>query len=133
MKAKIDADEWLNKFEQELKDVTVKPCLVSGAAFPLGSELMKNYHTNNHSHLKRFNAALTKTRQKIEIAFGSLEGRWHILTDNGVRDPAFIRDISLVCESLPLRKGQLSLPCFMECCHSKLRSSWAPPPANVNS
>ena len=100
LKAKIDADEWLNEFEQELKDVTVKPYLIGDAAFPLGPELMKNYDTSNHSHQKRFNAALTKTRQKIETAFGSLKGRWHILTDNCIRDPAYIRDISLVCASL---------------------------------
>ena len=100
LKAKIDADEWLNEFEQELKDVTVKPYLIGDAAFPLGPELMKNYDTSNHSHQKRFNAALTKTRQKIETAFGSLKGRWHILTDNFIRDPAYIRDISLVCASL---------------------------------
>ena len=100
LKAKIDADEWLNEFEQELKDVTVKPYLIGDAAFALGPELMKNYDTSNHSHQKRFNAALTKTRQKIETAFGSLKGRWHILTDNFIRDPAYTRDISLVCASL---------------------------------
>ena len=80
--------------------MTVKPYLIGDAAFPLGPELMKNYDTSNHSHQNRFNAALTKTRQKIETAFGSLKGIWHILTDNCIRDPAYIRDISLVCESL---------------------------------
>ena len=45
--------------------MTVKPYLIGDAAFPLGPELMKNYYTSNHSHQKRFNAALTKTRQKL--------------------------------------------------------------------
>ena len=100
LKAKIDADKWLNEFEQELKHVTVKPYLIGDAAFPLGPELMKNCDTSNHSHQKRFNASLTKNKAEIETAFGSLKGRWHILTNNCIRDPAYIRDISLVCASL---------------------------------
>ena len=46
------------------------------------------------------NKAWISTRQKIEIAFGRLKCRLHVLVGNHIREPTFIRDVALVCAAL---------------------------------
>ena len=61
---------------------------------------MKCYETPAHSHQKKFNTALTSSRQKIENAFGFLRGRRRILTQNSIQNPEFMRNVALVCTVL---------------------------------
>ena len=100
LKDRLDADTWLHEYEEDIDGILVKPYLIADSAFPLSPKVMKNYDRLAHQHQRVFNRALTSSRQIIENAFGSLKGRWHVLTDNFIRDPAFIRDIALVCTAL---------------------------------
>ena len=100
LKDRLDADTWLHEYEEDIDGILVKPYLIADSAFPLSPKVMKNYDRPAHQHQRVFNRALTSSRQIIENAFGSLKGRWHVLTDNFIRDPAFIRDIALVCTAL---------------------------------
>eukprot|EP00117_Sycon_ciliatum_P039940 scpid76492/ scgid29430/ Putative nuclease HARBI1; Harbinger transposase-derived nuclease len=96
----ITSGEWLSEYAEDLDGVTVKPYLIGDSAFPLEQQLLKCYDRPTVPHHIRFNRALTSTRQKIKNAFGFLKGRWHILTDNYIRDPGFMKDVSLVCAAL---------------------------------
>ena len=100
LKRRIEAGQWLADIDRDIGGTFVKPYIIGDSAFALGSQLLKCYENPVHRHQKKFNRALISSRQKIENAFGFLKGRWRILTQNFIRDPAFMRDVALVCTAL---------------------------------
>lgn len=100
LRRKVHGGRWLNEAEVQIEDVVVKPFLIGDSAFPLEPQLMKCYDNPQYDHQTKFNKALISSRQKIENAFGFLKGRWHVLVDNHIRDPTFMRDVALACTAL---------------------------------
>ena len=100
LKRRINDGTWLSGVDEDINDCSVRPYLIGDSAFPLGPRLLKCYETATYPHQRRFNRAHISTRQKIENAYGFLRGRWRVLTFNFIRDPEFMRDVSLVCCAL---------------------------------
>ena len=101
LKAKIDRGEWLRGTAEWVGDVQVKPYLVADSAFALSTTLMKGYdYPPAPGHQRSFNAAVVKARRAVETAFGKLKGRFHILVNNFINDPAFAQDIAVLCCAL---------------------------------
>ena len=100
LRRRIVGGTWLQGNEQDFDGTTVRPYLIGDSAFPLEPQLLKCYDQRDFQHQKKFNKALISSRQKIENTFGFYKGRWHILVDNFIRDPVFMRDVALVCAAL---------------------------------
>ena len=66
----------------------MSPYLIKGFQYPPQPRLQAN-----------FNEAVNAARKVSEIAFGRLNGRFHIL-DNHINDPLFASDIALSCAAL---------------------------------
>eukprot|EP00117_Sycon_ciliatum_P014843 scpid34720/ scgid14937/ Putative nuclease HARBI1; Harbinger transposase-derived nuclease len=100
LRRRIVGGRWLQDLHRNFDGTTVRPYLIGDSAFPLEPQLMKCYDQARFQHQTRFNKALISSRQKIENAFGFYKGRWHVLIENFIRDPAFMRDVALVCAAL---------------------------------
>ena len=91
---------WLQGNEQDFDGTTLRPYIIGDIAFPLEQQPLKCYSEPRFQHQTKVNEGLISPHQKIENTFGFYKGRWHILVDNFIRDPVFMRDVALVCAAL---------------------------------
>eukprot|EP00794_Sanderia_malayensis_P002679 gene2679-3098_t len=81
------------------RSISLKPCLVGDAAYPINDWLIKPFtHSQNMANTEQlFNLSLSQARVSIERAFGILKGRWRLLLGKICLEPSYVADIVMAC------------------------------------
>ena len=84
---------------QTIEGVTMRPVLLADSAFPFLPFVMKAYEPEPQNNTKEslYNYCHIQGRRIVESAFGRRKGRWWILRQSRLRDPKFMRDVTIVC------------------------------------